>query len=69
MSETVKKKYDFGHHEICHVSMILAETVDERLCQHEWIKENKEWSRMAKNACDTLHDLYQSIGRYGAENQ
>lgn len=52
----------FGCHEALHTAMICAEMVDDRLCRHASIVQNKEWYRMATEACGILNELYQKIG-------
>lgn len=57
------KPGSFGCHEAFHVASMLAETVDERLCQHPAVMLNPAWEEMAQRACEALHDLYQAIGQ------
>lgn len=52
-----------GAHEAFHMSSVLAEMVDERLCQHPTVMLNEKWSALAERACEALHDLYQAIGQ------
>ena len=51
-----------GCHEALHMASVLAEMVDERLCEHSAIKQNDEWAALAEIARDTLFRLYQAIG-------
>lgn len=51
----------FGCHEALHMASFLAETVDERLCEHPAIMANQEWRAMADEACTTLMGLYNAI--------
>ena len=53
----------FGCHEAMHMASVLAEMVDERLCEHPSIQLCKEWSEKAEAARSALFDLYQAIGR------
>ena len=53
----------FGCHEALHMASVLAEMVDERLCQHPAIAARKEWVAKANLARSTLHELYQTIGQ------
>lgn len=52
----------FGCQEALHTASMLADLVDERLCQHSAIVLNVEWQKLAIVACEALHMLYQSIG-------
>lgn len=53
----------FGCHEALHIASVLAEMVDERLCEHEAVKANSDWVRLANDARTALFELYQAIGR------
>lgn len=53
----------FGCHEALHMASMLAEMVDERLCEHPAIQLNPEWSRMADAARHMLFTLYNAIGK------
>lgn len=52
-----------GCHEAYHVASLLAETVEERLCQHPSIQMVPEWAALAARAAEVLHELYQAIGQ------
>ena len=52
----------FGCHEAMHMAMVLAEQVEERLCDHPSIRMTPEWASMADRAQALLADLYQKIG-------
>lgn len=52
----------FGCHEALHMAHVLAETVDERLCEHPAVQLVTEWKALADRAAEALHDLYQAIG-------
>ena len=52
-----------GCHEAMHMASVLAEMVEERLCEHLAVQQNERWTQLANDACDTLHRLYQEIGR------
>lgn len=53
----------FGCHEALHVASVLAEMVDERLCQHPSVTMYPMWKHLADKARDDLFELYQEIGR------
>ena len=56
----------FGCHEALHMAHVLAEMVDERLCEHPAVLLVPEWKALADRAAEALHDLYQAIGtRHG----
>lgn len=57
------KPGSFGCHEALHMASVIAEMVDERLCQHPAISARPDWLQRAETACQALHDLYQEIGR------
>ncbi len=52
----------FGCHEALHMASVLAEMVDERLCEHPAIQLQPEWRAKADAAATALFDLYQMIG-------
>jgi hypothetical protein len=55
-----------GCHEALHMAHVLAEMVDERLCEHPAVRMDPEWKALADRAAEALHDLYQAIGaRHG----
>ena len=43
------------------MAQVLAETVDERLCEHPAVLLVPERKALADRAAEALHDLYQSI--------
>ena len=53
----------FGCHEVLHIASVLAELVDEQLRQHPAIALRADWLALAERACETLHSLYNAIGR------
>lgn len=53
----------FGCHEAMHMAHVLAEMVDERLCQHPAVMLKPEWGELAEQACAALHQLYQDIAQ------
>jgi hypothetical protein len=52
----------FGRHEVLHMSLFLAQCVEEQLMDHEQIRSNPDWMRLAETANDVLFRLYQAIG-------
>jgi hypothetical protein len=52
----------FGRHEVLHMSLFLAQCVEEQLMDHEQIRSNPDWMRLAETANDALFRLYQAIG-------
>ncbi len=57
----------FGCHEALHMSLVLAELVEARLCDHPAVRLVPEWQVLADRAADALQALYQAIGaRHGA---
>lgn len=62
MSNEQFKPGSFGCHEALHMASVLAEMVDERLCEHPAIQGNAIWLATAKEAAALLFDLYQMIG-------
>ena len=53
----------FGCHEALHMASVLADAVDEQLCDHLAIKLRADWLAKADAARDALFDLYNAIGR------
>lgn len=51
-----------GCHEALHMASFFAGAVDEELCNHPAIEQNKDWQRLARTAATALADLYQAIG-------
>jgi len=51
-----------GCHEALHVSSMLGDLVDERLCDHPAVLMVPEWYAIAERAQKALFDLYQAIG-------
>jgi hypothetical protein len=54
---------NYGRHEVMHMASFLMCAVDTELCEHEQIKNNPEWFKLADAALQALFDLYQAIGR------
>jgi hypothetical protein len=54
---------DYGRHEVLHMANFLSSAVDTELCEHEAIKTNPEWLKLAQQAADLLAELYQAIGQ------
>ncbi len=52
----------FARHEVLHMSLFLAEAVEEQLASRSIIKANPQWSSLAEKANEALLDLYQAIG-------
>jgi hypothetical protein len=52
----------FGCHEALHVAYIMANMIDEQICQHLAVSQNPEWKNIADTARDLLHDLYHKVG-------
>lgn len=52
----------FGCHEALHMAHMLAEMVEERLCEHPAVRLVPEWKALSDRAATVLHDLYQAIG-------
>ena len=52
----------FGCHEALHMASVLADMVDEQLCEHPAIERNPAWLRLAERAEEALLELYQAIG-------
>jgi hypothetical protein len=52
----------FGRHEVLHMSLFLAQCVEEQLMDHEQVRSNPDWMRLAEPANDALFRLYQAIG-------
>ncbi len=52
----------FGCHEALHMSLYLAEQVEEQLCNHPSIVLKPEWRKLADRAASALQELYQTIG-------
>jgi hypothetical protein len=53
---------DYGRHEVLHMSLFLAQCVEEQLIDHAQIKANPRWHELAERANDALLALYQAIG-------
>lgn len=53
---------DYGRHEVLHMSLFLAQCVEEQLLDHAQIKANPHWHALAERANDALLTLYQAIG-------
>jgi hypothetical protein len=52
----------FGRHEVLHMSLFLAQCVEEQLMDHEQVQSNPDWMRLAEAANDALFRLYQAVG-------
>lgn len=52
----------FGRHEVLHMSLFLAETVERQLLEHPQVAQHPEWRALAEVAADALQTLYQRIG-------
>lgn len=52
----------FGRHEVLHMSLFLAQAVEEQLLEHAQVKANPRWRELAERANDALLTLYQAIG-------
>lgn len=52
----------FGRHEVLHMSLFLAQCVEEQLLDHEQVRAHADWLRLADAAHDALFRLYQAIG-------
>lgn len=59
---TMPETDDYGRHEVMHMSLFLAESIESALLKHTQIKNNPEWLQLAEKAHRNLFDLYQSIG-------
>lgn len=59
----------FGCHEALQMASFLASAVDAELCQHEAVKRDPNWRRLADTAATALADLYQAIGAEHAKAQ
>lgn len=57
------KPGSFGCHEALHMASVLAEMIDEQLCQHNAVSTRPEWLALATTAREALHNLYQAIGK------
>ena len=53
----------FGCHEALHMASFLCDVVDRQLVEHEAIKQNKEWLKLAYQARAALIVLYNEIGK------
>jgi len=52
----------YGRHEVLHMSLFLAQCIEEQLMDHEQVKSNPSWLVLAERANDALLTLYQAIG-------
>lgn len=52
----------YGRHEVLHMSLFLAQAVEEQLLDHAQIQANPRWRELAEQANDALLTLYQAIG-------
>lgn len=52
----------YGRHEVLHMSLFLAQCIEEQLMDHEQVKGNSRWLVLAERANDALLTLYQAIG-------
>lgn len=52
----------YGRHEVLHMSLFLAQAVEEQLLDHAQIQANPRWRELAERANDALLTLYQAIG-------
>jgi len=52
----------FGRHEVLHMSLFLAQCIEEQLLDHAQVKANPDWYGLAEVANDALLRLYQAIG-------
>jgi hypothetical protein len=58
----VAQQDPFGVHEVMHMSLFLAESVETQLLAHREVLANAEWRALAERACDALQALYQAVG-------
>jgi hypothetical protein len=58
----VAEQDPFGIHEVLHMTLFLAESVETQLLDHRAVRANPEWAALAERACDALQALYQSVG-------
>jgi len=58
----VSKQDPFGLHEVLHMSLFLAESVETQLLAHPEVRADPEWRALAERACDALQALYQAVG-------
>lgn len=52
----------YGRHEVLHMSLFLAQCIEEQLMDHAQIRANPRWAELAARANDSLLTLYQAIG-------
>jgi hypothetical protein len=53
---------DYGRHEVLHMSLFLAQCIEEQLVDHSQVQANPHWRELAERANDALLTLYQAIG-------
>jgi hypothetical protein len=52
----------YSCHEALHVASLVVNMIDDNLMQHDSILHNPEWFRLAYQAMEATHALYQAIG-------
>lgn len=55
--------------EALHMASFLMRSVDTELLEHPAIRDNESWLALARNAHDSLFDLYQAIGAKGPSDE
>ncbi len=53
---------DYGRHEALHMASFLENAVEVELVQHDAVKAEPEWLKLAEAARKALADLYLAIG-------
>jgi hypothetical protein len=51
-----------GCHELLDRSHLVADMVEQFLCDHPACAQDPEWFRLATQAAESLHELYQQVG-------
>lgn len=60
-------EYNYGTHEVLHMTSFLMNSVEGELLEHQEIQKNEDWTAKAQAAFDVLYELYQSIGATAAQ--
>ncbi len=58
----MKQPDAFSRHEALHMSLFLAEAVEQQLALHPFVLSNPDCKVLADRAVEVLNELYQAVG-------
>jgi hypothetical protein len=60
--EGMSKPGSYGCHELLDRTALIMKNVEEFIVSHPACLSNKEWFALARQASESLHELYQQVG-------